>query len=108
MSPSALGHFDQFARVGELALERLGRADRLLEAAALAHYVLRRLGIVPQRRILDLGIELVEPLQRAVPVEEAAQQRGSGIDLVDMGLRFGAHWMRLGFELNAVLSRRCY
>ena len=86
-----LGHFDQLGGVGQLAFERLGRADCLLQAAALTHDFLRRLGIVPQRRILDLCIQLVEPLQRAVPIEEAAQQLGSGIDLVDVGLRFSAH-----------------
>ena len=37
------------------------------------------------------AFELVEPLQRAVPVEEAAQQVEGRPDLVDMGLRFGAH-----------------
>ena len=87
----ALGELDQFDRVGELALDRARRGDRLLEPAAFAHNLLRRLGIVPQRRILDHGVELVEPLERAVPVEEAPQQCGRGVDLVDMGLRFGAH-----------------
>ena len=86
-----LGHLDELDGVGQLALDRPGRADRLFEPAALAHDLLRRLGIVPQRRVLDPGVELVEPAQRAVPVEEPAQQRGRGLDLVDMGLRFGAH-----------------
>ena len=72
-------------------LDRAGGADRLVEPAALAHHLLRRLGIVPQRRVLDPGVELVEPLQRAVPVEEPAQEVEGGIDLVDGGLRFGAH-----------------
>ena len=63
------------------------------QAASLAHDVLGALGVVPQRRILDLVIELDQPPVRLVPIEEAAKQRGSGIDLVDMGLRFGAHGM---------------
>ena len=86
-----LGHLDQLGGVAQLALDRLGRVDRLVEPAALAHHFLRRLGIVPQRRLLDLGVELLEPPLRPVPVEEPAQQRGRGLDLVDMGLRFGAH-----------------
>ena len=38
-----------------------------------------------------LGVELLEAPHRPVPVEEPAQQRRRGMDLVDMGLRFGAH-----------------
>ena len=86
-----LGHLDQLDGVVELALDRARRGDRLVEPAALAHHLLRGLGIVPQRRVLDARVELVEPAQRAVPVEEAAQQRERVVDLVDMGLRFGAH-----------------
>ena len=86
-----LGKLHQLGSVGELALERPRRADRLFEPAPLAHHVLRRLGIVPQRRVFDLCVQLLQPLLRAVPVEEPAQQRGRGVDLVDMGLRFGAH-----------------
>ena len=33
----------------------------------------------------------LEPAVRAIPVEEAPQQCGRRLDLVDMGLRFGAH-----------------
>ena len=86
-----LGHLHQLDGVGELLLDRPGGADRLVEPAALAHHHLRRLGIVPQARVLDLGVQLVEPLQRPVPVEEPAQQIEGRPDLVDGGLRFGAH-----------------
>ncbi len=86
-----LGKLDQLGGVGELALDRARRRNRLVEPPALAHHVLRLLGIIPQAGILDLGIQLVEPLQRPVPVEETSEQRRRGIDLVDMGLRFGAH-----------------
>ena len=86
-----LGHLDQLDRVGQLALDRAGRGDRLVQPAALAHHVLRGLGIVPQRLVLDARVQLVEPAQRAVPVEEPAQQRERVVDRVDMGLRFGAH-----------------
>ena len=40
---------------------------------------------------------------RPVPVEEAAQQRSRGIDLVDMSLRFGAHGE---LSLNGVGQQR--
>ena len=61
------------------------------EPAPLAHHFLGLLGIVPQRRVLDARVELVEPAQRAVPVERAAHQRQRGLDPVDMGLPFGTH-----------------
>ena len=86
-----LGHLDQLDGVGQLALDLARRPDRLVQPAPLAHHFLRRLGIVPQARLLDPGVQFLQPAQRPVPVEEAAQQRGRGIDLVDMGLRFGAH-----------------
>ena len=35
--------------------------------------------------------QLVEAAHRAVPVEETAQERQSGVDGIDMILRFGAH-----------------
>jgi len=86
-----LGHLEKLDIVVQLLLDGPGGADRLLQPATLAHHLLRRLGVIPQRRVLDLRVELVEPPQRAVPIEEAAKQRECGIDLVDMGLRFGAH-----------------
>ncbi len=86
-----LGHVHELDRVVALGLDRLHRGDRLIEAAALLHDALRLLGIVPQFGILDARIELVEPAQRAIPVEETADQRQCGVDLIDMGLRFGAH-----------------
>ncbi len=86
-----LGHLDQLDGVVELGLDRAGRGDRLVEPATLAHHVLRGLGIVPQRLVLDARVEFVEPAERAVPIEEAAQQRERVVDLFDMGLRFGAH-----------------
>ena len=86
-----LRQLHQLDRVAELALDRPGRVDGLLEPPTLAHHLLRRLGIVPERRVLNLGVKLIQALQRTIPVEEPAQQRQGGIDLVDMGLRFGAH-----------------
>jgi hypothetical protein len=61
----------------------------------LAHHLLRGLGVVPQRRILDARVQFVEPPKRAVPVEEPAKEVERGLYLVDMGLRFGAHWKSL-------------
>ena len=74
-----------------ILFDRAGRRDCLVKAAAFAHDVLRFLGIIPEALILDARVELVEPAQRLIPVEEAAQQRERVVDRVDMGLRFGAH-----------------
>jgi hypothetical protein len=85
------GHLDQLDGVVEFRLDRLRGGDRLVESATLAHHLLRGLGVVPQRLVLDPCVEFVEPAQRAVPIEEAAEQRQRVLDAVDMGLRFGAH-----------------
>jgi hypothetical protein len=87
----AVGELHQLQCIGELTLDRAGRPYRMLQPLALAHHLLRRLGIVPQRRLLDLGVQLFQPAVGAVPVEEPAQQRGGGLNLLNMGLRFGAH-----------------
>ena len=77
---------------GNLMTELPGRAGATLGTTdPPRHDRLRGLGIVPQRLVLDLGIELLKPLERAVPVEEPAQQREGSIDLVGVSLRFGAH-----------------
>ncbi len=72
-------------------LDCAGGGDCLIKAAAFAHYRLRGLRVIPQRRILDARIQLVKAAQRAVPVKKAAHQRERFVNAVDMGLRFGAH-----------------
>ena len=67
-----LGHVDQFGRVGEFALDAAGRRHRLIEAAAFLHHRLRRLGVVPQRRVLDPRVQLVEAAEGAIPVKETS------------------------------------
>src|SRR3546814_662834 len=86
-----LGKLDQFGGVGKLVLDGAGRGDRLVEPLALAHHRLGELGIVPQRLILDARVEFIEAAERAIPIEEAAEQRQRLVDRIDMGLRFGAH-----------------
>jgi hypothetical protein len=93
------GKLDHLDRVGQFLLDLSRGGDRLVEPAAFAHHVLRGLGVAPQARILDPVVELVQAPQRAVPVQEAAEQVEGGPDLVDMGLRFGAHG-KLQIERN--------
>ena len=102
--PLGFGHLHQLDRIGELLLDRASRADRLVEPSPLAHHFLRRLGIVPQRLVLDLGVELVEPLHRPVQIEEPAQELEGRPDLVDGGLRFRAHGRNSGGEPPAALG----
>ncbi len=86
-----LTQFDELDRIGLLRRDILDRADRGLKPAAFLHYRLGFLGIIPQLGILDPSIQLVEPAQRAVPVQELADEGQGGVDPVDMGLPFGTH-----------------
>ena len=86
-----LGHLDQLDRVGHFLIDRARGGNGGVQPRALAHHFLCLLLVVPQRRVLDARIQLVEPAQGAVPVQEAAQKVERGLDMVDMGLGFGAH-----------------
>ena len=86
-----IGHVDQFDIIILFRGDRLGGADIAVEPSALAHHGFGLLGIVPQGRILDAGVELVQPPQRALPVERTADQFEGGVDAIDQGLRFCAH-----------------
>lgn len=89
--PFRIRHFQQLDRIELVFLDRAGGGDGGVEPGALAHYLLRLFLVVPQARIFDARVQLIEPAQRAVPIEEAAQQVQRGIDTVTIGLRFGAH-----------------
>lgn len=65
-----LAQFDEFDRIGHFLADLVDRADRLFQPPPLAHHLFCRFGIVPQRRVLDARVELVEATQRAVPVQE--------------------------------------
>ena len=86
------GHVHQLDGVAQFGFDGPRGGNRLFQPPAFAHHVLRGLGVVPERLVLDLGIELLKPLERTVPIEEPAQQRKGSIDLVGVSLRFGAHW----------------
>ena len=69
----------------------MDRADSRLEPPPLAHHCFGILGVIPEIRVFDAGVKLVEPPQRAIPIEELAHQRQRRFDLFDMGLPFGTH-----------------
>ena len=67
-----LAQLDQRDAVIELALELLVGVDRALELLALAHDLLRRLGVIPEPGILGFVVQLGEPGVRGVPVKDAS------------------------------------
>ena len=66
------GHFHQLDCVIKFGLNCPRRTDSFLEPPTFAHDDLSCLGIIPQRRILDHRIQLFEPRERTVPVDEPA------------------------------------
>ncbi len=86
-----IGQFDQLDRIGQFAFDRGDRSHRRVEPLALLHDRLGGLWVVPQRGVLDARVQLRQPAGGAVPVEETADERHRGGDLVVGGLRFGAH-----------------
>jgi hypothetical protein len=67
-----LTHLDQLEGVGDLPLDPAIAADRLVELGALAQQLLCRSGIIPQPRILGLGIQLGETAICSLPVKDAS------------------------------------
>ena len=66
------GDFDEAGIVLQLAFDLAGGGHRLIETTAFAHHFLRGLGIIPQRRVLDPGVQLVETAEGAIPVKETS------------------------------------
>ena len=67
-----LAQLDESDGVLQLAIELGERAEPLLEIGALAHQLLRGVGIVPELRILDLGVQLGETSRRSIDVKDAS------------------------------------
>ena len=70
----ALGvaELDEAELVVELALDPAVAVDRVIELVALAQRRLRGLGLVPELRVLGLGVQLLEPAESIVPVKDAS------------------------------------
>ena len=67
-----LAQFEQADLVVEFVLDRLDGVDALLQMLALAHQLLCLVRIVPQFRILGLGIEFLQARLGLVPVKDAS------------------------------------
>ena len=67
-----LAEFDQGDGILEVLLEPLDGGDLVLERRALAHDLLRGLGIVPEVRVFGEGIQFGEAALGIVPVKDAS------------------------------------
>ena len=72
--PLSLAHFDQFDIVAQIAVQRLVIADLVDQHLPVTHQQLRGLGVVPQGRIFDPGIEFLKPVFRRFPIHPLADQ----------------------------------
>jgi hypothetical protein len=70
-----LAQLDELDRVAIILLDALVAADQVLEAGALAGYFLRRLGIIPESRVFDLGVQFGKAPVRDIPVKDASAAR---------------------------------
>lgn len=67
-----LGHGDQFQRVGDLGLQLADAFHRRGDLVAFPHQLLRRGGVVPQRRVLGAVVQFGEAGFGDIPVKDAS------------------------------------
>jgi hypothetical protein len=67
-----LAQLDQLEGFRDLALDPPIAADRLIEPGALAQQLLRPRRVIPQTRILGLGVQLSEAASCGLPVKDAS------------------------------------
>ncbi len=67
-----LAELDQRHGILEVLLEAPDSAGLVLERVPLAHDLLRRLGVVPEVRVLGLSVQLGEASLRCIPVKDAS------------------------------------
>ena len=67
-----VGHFGIAERIGQITLHRTHRLDLAGQPGAFAHQRLGGLRLVPERRILDAGVQLIKFSERRVPVKDAS------------------------------------
>jgi hypothetical protein len=76
-----LAELDELELLVELARDLAIAVDRAIELVVLAQQRLRRRRLVPEIRVLGLGVQLVETTRRVVPVKDASSagraRRGS-------------------------------
>jgi hypothetical protein len=70
-----LAQFDELDRVGVILLDAFVAADEVVEPAALAGELLRRLRIIPECGVFSLRVQLGEAACRDIPVKDASAAR---------------------------------
>ena len=63
---------NQFERIGDLPLDAAIARYRLVEPGAFTQQLLRAIGIVPETRVLDFGVQFGEAAGRGIPVKDAS------------------------------------
>ena len=67
-----LAQLGEGERIFKPALQPAHGGDRGLQMRALAHQLLRGGGVIPEIGVFGLGVQLVEPPERAIPVKDAS------------------------------------
>jgi hypothetical protein len=67
-----LAELDEAELIVELARDPLVAVDGIVQLVALAQRRLRGFRLVPELRVLGLGVQLIEPAYRIVPVKDAS------------------------------------
>ena len=67
-----LAELDEGDGILQRVIQARQRAQPVLEIGALAHQLLGRLGIVPEFRVLDLGVQLGQTARGSIDVKDAS------------------------------------
>ena len=73
-----LGHLVQLGVVGQVAVQMVDRLDHGFQPLLLAAQFLCALGFVPDRRVLQRGVDFVQPQGFAVVVKDTPGAAGCG------------------------------
>src|SRR3546814_3993766 len=71
-SSDLLAQLGQREGVIQFAFDAMELLQRVLQMGALAHHLLGPLGIVPQRRVFRLGVQLIEAQGGGIDVKDAS------------------------------------
>ena len=91
-------HRDQLDIIRQLGLYAIMCLQRVDQRLTVLHKLLRLVVIVPEGRIFDAGVELLQPVLRRLPAQALAEQFQRCLDLGGDRLDFGAHmWVSRWF-----------
>jgi hypothetical protein len=93
-----LAKLDQRGGVVQVLLQALDRGDSVLKFVALAHDVLRGVGVVPEFGVLGLGVQLGKASLSGVPVKDASSAVRSTAWRRQRAIRFRRAWSSMSSE----------